>query len=667
MGEGENRARKLRRLGIMVALAAVYFIAGRLGLSFAFVEANATAVWPPAGIAIAAVLLFGYDMLPAIFCGAFLVHLTTLGNVPMSLGIAAGDMLGAAIAGYLVNKYANGCHAFEHPGDVFRFAVWAGFVATAVTATVISGILFFGGLATAGNFGQIWITWWLGNAAGVLIFAPFFILWLDRGRYRWKREDIAAVAVFLVFLLAATAVIFEHLLPVPFSGYPLAFLIVPPLLWASFRFGRRVTVTTMVLFATVAVASAFDGPFSFEPNTANASLLYLQFFLSFVSISTLIFAVMTYQQRKGERALARNERHFRSLVENSSDGIMLMDAAGVVQYISPAVRHIAGYVSKDLVGKKGREFIFSGDRAKYDSFSESFMRHPRVAATLEIRAVQKDGGTRWVEFAAVNLLDDPAVEAIVVDFRDITERKEIAAAKNHFISSVSYRLCPPLAQAETYIAALSERKKNFTPLEQKYLAELDAANQKMITLTSDIIRLARIELGTIRTSLRTVDLRKITDGTIQGAASKAQAKAVQFVFKRPPGRTFITADPNLLGLALQRLVSKFLRLAPEKSRMDVALARGVGSVTLRFFSPSIRDLRKKLQMNSDESECDGQKDGEFAFGFYMIQSLIELMDGRVHFEPGADGGEALVVTFPNDSGGVPGEVQKIAEKPIEEK
>src|SRR6185369_18060774 len=125
-----------RRIGIMVAVTAVYFIAGKLGLHLAFLNSSATAVWPPTGIALAAVLLLGYDALPAIFVGALLVNLTTTGNPATSVAIAAGNMLEALAATYLVNKYADGRHAFETPGNVFRFAAWAGFVATMISATV---------------------------------------------------------------------------------------------------------------------------------------------------------------------------------------------------------------------------------------------------------------------------------------------------------------------------------------------------------------------------------------------------------------------------------------------------------------------------------------------------------------------------------------------------
>src|SRR5205823_10554010 len=85
------RSQTLRRLGLLLAIAAAYFVAGRLGLRFAVVNPNATAVWPPAGIALAALLLAGYEVWPAIMAGAVLVHLRTTGSGALAVAIAAGD------------------------------------------------------------------------------------------------------------------------------------------------------------------------------------------------------------------------------------------------------------------------------------------------------------------------------------------------------------------------------------------------------------------------------------------------------------------------------------------------------------------------------------------------------------------------------------------------
>src|SRR5206468_7071615 len=108
-----NSSRSLRKLALLVLLAVIYLIAGKLGLRLAFVNPSATAVWPPTGIALAALLTLGYEVWPGIFAAAFLVNLTTAGSIPTCLGIAAGNTLEGLVGAYLVNRWANGRNPFD--------------------------------------------------------------------------------------------------------------------------------------------------------------------------------------------------------------------------------------------------------------------------------------------------------------------------------------------------------------------------------------------------------------------------------------------------------------------------------------------------------------------------------------------------------------------------
>src|SRR5207248_11038532 len=145
-----------------VGLILIYFLAGKLGLELAFLQASASPVWPPAGIALGALLVFGYRTWPAIFVGAFLVNVTTAGNVATSLAIGAGNTLEAICGAWLVNRFAGGIRVFHRSRDVFKFAF------AAVASTVISPTVGVTGLMLAGfvdwtKYGAVWITWWLGD------------------------------------------------------------------------------------------------------------------------------------------------------------------------------------------------------------------------------------------------------------------------------------------------------------------------------------------------------------------------------------------------------------------------------------------------------------------------------------------------------------------------
>src|SRR5947209_13585823 len=127
--------RKIPTLPAIGALALIYFIAGKLSLHLAFVHKSASPVWPPAGIALAALLVLGFRVWPAIFVGAFLVNLTTVGNILTSFGIASGNTLEAICGAWLVNRFAGGPRVFDRPQNVFKFAVAAA-VSTAASPTI---------------------------------------------------------------------------------------------------------------------------------------------------------------------------------------------------------------------------------------------------------------------------------------------------------------------------------------------------------------------------------------------------------------------------------------------------------------------------------------------------------------------------------------------------
>src|SRR5437868_10099252 len=132
---------------LFLALVLLYFISGKLALKFAFLNASASAVWPCAGLALAALLLFGYRVWPAIFAGAFLVNFTTAVTVLTSLGIASGNTLEALAGCYLVNRFADGKNAFQRSQNIFRFVLFAGMISAAISASVGTATLVMGGLA----------------------------------------------------------------------------------------------------------------------------------------------------------------------------------------------------------------------------------------------------------------------------------------------------------------------------------------------------------------------------------------------------------------------------------------------------------------------------------------------------------------------------------------
>ena len=295
----------------LLALCITYVLAGKLGLHFAFVHASATPLWPPTGIALAAVLLLGFRAWPAIFLGAFIVNVTTAGSVATSLGIAAGNTLEAIVGAWFVQRWANGRRAFMLPRTIFIFAVGAGFVATAVSATIGVSSLLLGGAAAWTNAVAIWVTWWLGDAAGALVVAPFLVVWSNdpspaRSRRRWAE----AVGLGLATIVVAIAV-FGGTVQAGGRDAPLAFLCLPSLVWAAYRFGPRGVTTALVLVAAIAAAGTLRGHGPFAGVGANDSMLLLQAFLVTVSATVLPLAALAQELARRAATSVENARLYR--------------------------------------------------------------------------------------------------------------------------------------------------------------------------------------------------------------------------------------------------------------------------------------------------------------------------------------------------------------------
>src|SRR5262245_12792589 len=161
----------------ILAFAELYFCCGTFGLSLAVVNESASAVWPPTGVALAALLLRGSRLWPGIFLGAFAVNFAAQGSIATALPIAMGNTLEAVVASALVRRFAGGCKTLERAKTIFRFVLLAAVLSTVVSSTIGVLSLCLGGRAWWSDFGAIWLTWWSGDAVSDLILAALLLMW----------------------------------------------------------------------------------------------------------------------------------------------------------------------------------------------------------------------------------------------------------------------------------------------------------------------------------------------------------------------------------------------------------------------------------------------------------------------------------------------------------
>jgi len=299
--------RKIPTLPAIGALALIYFVAGKLSLQLAFLHKSASPVWPPAGIALAALLVLGFRVWPALFVGAFLVNLTTLGNIWTSLGIASGNTLEALCGAWLVNRFAGGARVFDRPQDVFKFAL-AALIGTTVSPTFGVSILAGGGFAQWSSYWPVWLTWWLGDASGVLVIAPLLLLWsVPATQRKWNQKQVLEVSVLLLLLVVLAETVFGGWLPISARNYPISFICGPIVIWTAFRFTPRETATGIFILSAIAIWGTLNGFGPFILQSENQSLLMLQLWTAALTITAMAIAAAITERNRTQVALEQQK------------------------------------------------------------------------------------------------------------------------------------------------------------------------------------------------------------------------------------------------------------------------------------------------------------------------------------------------------------------------
>src|SRR5881392_1797033 len=300
------QSRRFSGLPLIGILALIYFIAGKLGLMLASLHASASPVWPPAGIALAGSLLLGYRAWPAVFIGAFLVNVTTAGNVATSFAIATGNTLEALASAWLVNRFADGTNVFDRLQGVFKFALAAG-ISTIISPAFGVTSLAVAGFADWANYGAIWLTWWLGDATGDLVFTPLVLLWSVASKRRWNKKEAAEVGALLLLLVLLSGVAFGGWPAVSARNYPIALICGSVVIWIAIRFTQRETATGIFILSAIAVWGTLHGFGPFVRETENQSLLALQWWAAVLSITAMALSAGMAERRRVEEELQQQK------------------------------------------------------------------------------------------------------------------------------------------------------------------------------------------------------------------------------------------------------------------------------------------------------------------------------------------------------------------------
>jgi PAS domain S-box-containing protein len=454
----------------MVLLGAAYYAAAVLGLRLAVIEDNVTPLWPPTGIAVVAFLIWGSRVWPGVALSAFLVNLPISAS-PLAAAVTAAGNTAAPFVAAVILRRLHIRSEVDRLRDALAVVV-AALSSTLISATIGAGTLLLSGVIPETEFWEAWAVWWTGDAMGVLVVAPFLLSLRHARRVLelpWSRR-VEAVILLAVLAVAAVAV-FR-------SGMPLAFLLLPFIGWAAWRFQHAGAAPAALLTVGTAGWSAAEGGTQFVSRSLVETMFTLQAFNATVAFTSLFLAALVAERARARGALERAAGELEEQVEErtlalSTANRQLAEAQemarlGSWEWVLPEDRVRWSDEMYRVHGYRPQELPMTFERAVSQVAKEDLPRirqniEEAVARAeahqlpdIEYRITRTDGAERvLLGRARLELGPDGAPLRMVGTVQDVTEDKR--AEQEHRIAETLQRSLLPDALPDVPGVSLAAR------------------------------------------------------------------------------------------------------------------------------------------------------------------------------------------------------------------
>jgi PAS domain S-box-containing protein len=670
---------------VAVAIAIIYFAAAEFGLSLASVHTSVSPVWPPTGIAIAALLVFGRKFWPAILLGAFGANLLTHVSVPTAAGIAVGNTLEALTAWYLLRRIQPPQKIFTSIVGVSQFVLFAVVLSPAVSATIGTLSLCLGGAAGWANFTGLWVTWWLGDGFGALVVAPFLISWTSRAEFTDRSRVLVEGSLLLALLFVVSMSIFSGWTLGRKQNYPIEHLCLPFLVWAALRFDQRLLCSAILLMSGVAVLGTSRGYGPFIQAAANESLLLLLLFVGAGTLMALALHAATTERKESEeekltlRAEMESERARVTDIVAHVPGVV-WEAWGEpdastqrINFVSGYVEEMLGYSQDDWLSTPNFWLTIVHPEDRERAAAEAAKKFAtRTGGISRFRWITKDGREVWVDAYSVVVCDD---QGEAVGMRGVTmdvtraiqaekerselllrEREARAQAeeanrlKDEFLANTSHELRTPLNAIVGWSRLLRSGQLDENTSAHAFEAiERNAWSQAQIV--NDLLDVSRIITGKLHLTYLPTDLLNVVNAAIDVVRPAAEAKGIKILTNKNPIGLIVNGDANRLQQVAWNLLSNAVKFTPEGGVIEISLLRdnSFAKLMIADTGPGIKPefLPHAFERFTQADSGTTKKHGGLGLGLAIVRHLAELHGGRVEAQNReGEKGAVFTVTLP---------------------
>jgi PAS domain S-box-containing protein len=424
----------------LIVLFAVHYGAGRLALQTDLVVFAETLTWLPAGLAMAAVLLWGPAVWPAVAASAYAITISDGGPVVSGVVSALSNAGGAVTGSFLLRK-GGFRNSLERTRDVLLLAVLGGVVAPLVTATSGAALLKFFGRLPHISLAELWWLWWRGDSLAILLLTPVILVW-GTTRPGWeKRRRWEALGVFLA-MAGVSLTVFGLW---PFSrgvSPPFAYLHFPLLIWVAMRLGLHGVTAANLLLLLITGWGTAEGLGPFARTSVESTLILHWAFLGATSLSSLLLGATVREQQGTSEALRQSEERYRDFMEQSPDGIWRLELEkplslsltqdqqfehlaqyNVLAECNDAFARMYGFkAGREMAGRRIQEFLPASDPRNVE-FVRSLIRAGYQAHQVESHEMDRDGRPKYFLNNIVGIIEGGKVARIWGTQRDITENR----------------------------------------------------------------------------------------------------------------------------------------------------------------------------------------------------------------------------------------------------